>query len=408
MGVKIEVKNLVKIFSSQPQKALHLLSEGLSKDQILEETGLTIGVNNVSFSVNEGEVFVVMGLSGSGKSTILRCLNRLIEPSSGSVIIDEVDITKLKANDLRQVRQKKMAMVFQQFALLPHRTVLQNTVYGLEVHGVSKAEREKKALERLAMVGLEGYEQSYPDELSGGMKQRVGLARALTNDPDILLMDEAFSALDPLIREEMQDELLNLQQKMNKTIVFITHDLNEALKIGDRIAFIRDGSLVQVGTPEEIIRDPADDYVAKFARGVDRSKILTLKDVMKRPHPVVQLRDGPHVALQVMKEHGISSVFVVDRAKHLQGLITADLALEARKAGVASLREVKLIEVPVHQETVLVQDIFTIIAESKTPLAVIDGEQRLIGIIIRGSVLAALADIGGDPKDVSTTIGQVG
>lgn len=408
MGVKIEVKNLVKIFSSQPQKALHLLSEGLSKDQILEETGLTIGVNNVSFSVNEGEVFVVMGLSGSGKSTILRCLNRLIEPSSGSVIIDGVDITKLKANDLRQVRQKKMAMVFQQFALLPHRTVLQNTVYGLEVHGASKAEREKKALERLAMVGLEGYEQSYPDELSGGMKQRVGLARALTNDPDILLMDEAFSALDPLIREEMQDELLNLQQKMNKTIVFITHDLNEALKIGDRIAFIRDGSLVQVGTPEEIIRDPADDYVAKFARGVDRSKILTLKDVMKRPHPVVQLRDGPHVALQVMKEHGISSVFVVDRAKHLQGLITADLALEARKGGIASLREVKLVEVPVHQETVLVQDIFTIIAESKTPLAVIDEEQRLIGIIIRGSVLAALADIGGDPKDVSTTIGQVG
>jgi len=408
MGVKIEVKNLVKIFSSQPQKALHLLSEGLSKDQILEETGLTIGVNNVSFSVNEGEVFVVMGLSGSGKSTILRCLNRLIEPSSGSVIIDGVDITKLKANDLRQVRQKKMAMVFQQFALLPHRTVLQNTVYGLEVHGVSKAEREKKALERLAMVGLEGYEHAYPDELSGGMKQRVGLARALTNDPDILLMDEAFSALDPLIREEMQDELLNLQQKMNKTIVFITHDLNEALKIGDRIAFIRDGSLVQVGTPEEIIRDPADDYVAKFARGVDRSKILTLRDVMKRPHPVVQLRDGPHVALQVMKEHGISSVFVVDRAKHLQGLITADLALEARKGGIASLREVKLIEVPVHQETVLVQDIFTIIAESKTPLAVIDEEQRLIGIIIRGSVLAALADIGGDPKDVSTTIGQVG
>ncbi len=407
MGVKIEVKNLVKIFSSQPQKALHLLEKGFSKEHILAETGLTIGVNNVSFTVNEGEVFVVMGLSGSGKSTILRCLNRLIEPTSGSVIIDGEDITKLKTQELRQVRQKKLAMVFQQFALLPHRTVLQNTVFGLEVHGVSKAEREKRALERLAMVGLSGLEHSYPDELSGGMKQRVGLARALTNDPDILLMDEAFSALDPLIREEMQDELLNLQQKMNKTIVFITHDLNEALKIGDRIAFIRDGSLVQVGTPEEILRDPADDYVAKFTRGVDRTKILTLKDVMKRPHPIVQLRDGPHVALQVMKEHGISSVFVVDRAKHLQGLITADQALEARKAGIVSLQEVKLLEVPVHNESVLVQDIFTVIAESKVPLAVIDEEQRLIGIIIRGSVLAALADIGGD-KDVSSTIGTVG
>jgi len=409
MGVKIDVNNLVKIFSSQPQKALLLLDKGLSKEQILAETGLTIGVNKVSFTVNEGEVFVIMGLSGSGKSTILRCLNRLIEPTSGSVIIDGVDITKLKSQELRHVRQTKLAMVFQQFALLPHRTVLQNTVYGLEVSGVSKAEREERALERLAMVGLAGWEQSYPDELSGGMKQRVGLARALTNDPDILLMDEAFSALDPLIREEMQDELLNLQQKMNKTIVFITHDLNEALKIGDRIAFIRDGSLVQVGTPEEIIRDPADDYVAKFARNVDRSKILTLKDVMKRPHPIVQLRDGPHVALQVMKEHGISSVFVVDRAKHLQGLITADLALAARKAGIKSLQEVKLLEVPVHNETVLVQDIFPVIAESKVPLAVIDEEQRLIGIIIRGSVLAALADTGGELKDdVSSTIGTVG
>ena len=408
MGVKIEVKNLVKIFSSQPQKALQLIDKGFSKDAILAETGLTIGVNNVSFSVNEGEVFVVMGLSGSGKSTILRCLNRLIEPSSGSVIIDGVDITQLKPQELRQVRQKKLAMVFQQFALLPHRTVLQNTVFGLEVHGVGKDEREKRALERLAMVGLAGLEHSYPDELSGGMKQRVGLARALTNDPDILLMDEAFSALDPLIREEMQDELLNLQQKMNKTIVFITHDLNEALKIGDRIAFLRDGSLIQVGTPEEILRDPADDYVAKFTRGVDRTKILTLKDVMKRPHPIVQLRDGPHVALQVMKEHGISSVFVVDRAKHLQGLITADLAIEARNAGIKSLQDVKLLDVPVHNETVLVQDIFTIIAESKVPLAVIDEEKCLLGIIIRGSVLAALADTGGDPKDVSSSIGTVG
>ncbi len=408
MGVKIEVKNLVKIFSSQPQKALNLLEKGLSKEKILAETGLNVGVNKVSFSVNEGEIFVVMGLSGSGKSTILRCLNRLIEPSAGSVFIDGVDITKLKSQELRQVRQKKLGMVFQQFALLPHRTVLQNTVYGLEVQGMSKSEREKKALESLTLVGLAGYEPSYPDQLSGGMKQRVGLARALTNDPDILLMDEAFSALDPLIREEMQDELLNIQQKMNKTIVFITHDLNEALKIGDRIAFIRDGSLVQVGTPEEIIRDPADDYVAKFSRGVDRSKILTLKDVMKRPHPIVQLRDGPSVALQVMKEHGISSVFVVDRAKHLHGLITADLAIEARKAGIDSLREVQLLEVPMHIDSVLVQDILPVIAESKVPLAVVDEEKRLLGIIIRGSVLAALADTGGDPKNESTTIGAVG
>lgn len=407
MGVKIEVNDLIKIFSPQPQKALNLLEKGLSKDQILAETGLTVGVNKVSFNVNEGEIFVIMGLSGSGKSTILRCLNRLIEPSTGSIRIDGVDITKLKPQELRQVRQKKLGMVFQQFALLPHRTVLQNTVFGLEIQGVSKADREKKAQECLAMVGLAGWENSYPDELSGGMKQRVGLARALANDPDILLMDEAFSALDPLIREEMQDELLNLQQKMNKTIVFITHDLNEALKIGDRIAFVRDGSLVQVGTPEEIVGNPADDYVAKFARGVDRSKILTLKDIMKRPQPVVQLKDGPNVALQVMKEHGLSSVFVVDRSRHLQGLINADLAIEARHNGVQSLQEVKLIKVPTCEDNSLVQDILPIIANTKVPLAVVDEEKHLIGIIVRGAVLAALAEAGTDTT-TETTIGGEG
>lgn len=408
MSVKIEVNNLIKVFSNLPQKAITLLEKGHSKEQILAETGQTVGVNNVSFTVNEGEVFVIMGLSGSGKSTILRCLNRLIEPSSGSILIDGIDITKLKPHELRKVRQKKLGMVFQQFALLPHRTVLQNTVFGLEVQGISKAEREKKAMNSLAMVGLAGWENSYPDQLSGGMKQRVGLARALTNDPDILLMDEAFSALDPLIREEMQDELLNLQQKMNKTIVFITHDLNEALKIGDRIAFVRDGSLVQVGTPEEIVGNPADDYVAKFARGVDRSKILTLKDIMKRPQPVVQIKDGPNVALQVMKEHGLSSVFVVDRSRQLHGLINADLAIEARQNGIQSLQDVKLIQVPTCDDSVLVQDILPVIANSKVPLAVVNEEQHLIGIIVRGAVLAALAEsVSTDTNTDTNTGGEV-
>src|SRR5665648_91748 len=400
MGVKIEVKNLVKIFSPQPQKALHLLDQGLSKDQILEKTGLTIGVNNVSFAVNEGEVFVVMGLSGSGKSTILRCLNRLIEPSSGTVIIDGVDITNLKPKELRQVRQMKMAMVFQQFALLPHRTVLQNTVFGLEVHGVSKADREKKALERLSMVGLDGYENSYPDELSGGMKQRVGLARALTNDPDILLMDEAFSALDPLIREEMQDELLGLQQKMNKTIIFITHDLNEALKLGDRIAFVRDGELIQVGTPEEITKNPVDDYVSKFVSGVDMSNILTVKDAMKKPQPLIMMKDGPNVAIRAMRQYGLSSIFVVDREKHLKGIITIDEALDAKKNDVESLADVDLNQGPVLKEDTLIKDSIGIVAESKLPTAVIDDENRLLGILVRGSVLAALAsDKGGDSNE---------
>ncbi|CAA7600604.1 glycine betaine/L-proline transport ATP binding subunit [Acididesulfobacillus acetoxydans] len=269
MPVKIEVKNLTKIFGLQPDRALKRLEQGMSKKR-LAETGHIVAVHNVTFSVSDGEIFVIMGLSGSGKSTLLRCLNRLIEPTAGTVTIDQQDITKIMLRELRQVRQKKTAMVFQQFALMPHRTVLHNTVFGLEVQGVKKEERERRARESLAMVGLAGWENSYPHELSGGMKQRVGLARALTNDPDILFMDEAFSALDPLIREGMQDELLSLQKQMSKTIVFITHDLFEALKIGDRIAFVRDGSLVQVGPPQEIVAVPADDYVANFVKGIER------------------------------------------------------------------------------------------------------------------------------------------
>lgn len=261
---KLEVTNLVKVYDSQTQKALEMLQKGSNKEEILATTGHTIAVNNVSFSIQAGETFVIMGLSGCGKSTILRCLNRLINPTSGNVILDGQDITKLKPRELRQIRQTKMAMVFQQFALLPHRTVLQNVVYGLEVQRVAKEERENRARKTLALVGLNGRENLYPDKLSGGMQQRVGLARALANDPDVLLMDEAFSALDPLIREEMQNELLHLQKQMNKTTVFITHDLSEALKLGDHIAFVRDGSLVQVGTPEEITDQPVDDYVAKF------------------------------------------------------------------------------------------------------------------------------------------------
>ncbi|NLW24390.1 MAG: glycine betaine/L-proline ABC transporter ATP-binding protein [Clostridia bacterium] len=391
MREKIVVKDLIKIFGLHTDKALKMLQDGKNKEEILKETGLTVGVNNVSFTVFEGEIFVVMGLSGSGKSTILRCLNRLIEPTFGSVLIDGTDITKLNDKDLRKFRQKKTAMVFQQFALLPHRTVLDNTVYGLEVQGVPKEEREKKARESLELVGLKGWEDKYPDQLSGGMKQRVGLARALTIDADILLMDEAFSALDPLIREEMQDELLSLQQKMNKTIVFITHDLNEALKLGDRIAFLKDGELIQVGTPEEITTNPANDYVARFVSGVDMSKILTVNDVMKKPHPLILEKDGPNVALRTMKQYGLSSIFVVDKERHLKGIITAETALEASKRGVKSLQEIELEHGPIVKEDTMVQDTLGIIAESKLPMAVVNDDNKLMGIVVRGAVLAAFA-----------------
>ena len=395
MTDKLIVNNLIKIYGSNPKRVLQMMKEGKSKESILKTTGSTIGVNDVSFTVKEGEVFVVMGLSGSGKSTILRCLNRLIEPSSGSIVIDGTDITKLNEKDLRKFRQDKTAMVFQQFALLPHRTVLDNTVFGLELKDVPKTEREKKALESLKLVGLEGWESKYPDELSGGMKQRVGLARALANDADILLMDEAFSALDPLIREEMQDELLALQSKMNKTIIFITHDLNEALKLGDQIAFLRDGELIQVGTPEEITTNPVNDYVEKFVRGVDMSKILTAKDVMKKPQPLITLRDGPASALRIMKEHGISSIFVTDRDRYLKGILTVDQAVDAKQKNFTSLSEVELSQSPVLSEDTLIYDIIATVAESKLPTAVVNEDNKLVGILVRGAVLAALSNVSG-------------
>jgi len=267
--VKIDVKNLFKIFGPSPKKALSLLEQGLDKETIFEKTGTTVGVQGASFAIQTGEIFVIMGLSGSGKSTMVRMLNRLIEPTAGQVMIDGEDIVSMNAEQLVSLRRKKMSMVFQSFALMPHLTVLQNAAFGLEMDGVDKPTREARALRALEQVGLDAWAASMPNELSGGMQQRVGLARGLAVDPDILLMDEAFSALDPLIRTEMQDELLKLQAKAKRTIVFISHDLDEAMRIGDRIAIMEGGRVVQVGTPEEILQNPADDYVRAFFRGVD-------------------------------------------------------------------------------------------------------------------------------------------
>lgn len=262
---KVRIENLYKIFGAKPKKtALKMLKEGKDKDRILEETGMTVGVQDASFTVNKGEIFVVMGLSGSGKSTLVRMLNRLIEPTSGAVYIDGENVSAMNQNDLTQVRRKKMCMVFQSFALMPHLNVIDNVSFGLELAGIAKSERYARAQDALEQVGLAVYAENFPDELSGGMQQRVGLARALAVDPDILLMDEAFSALDPLIRCEMQDELIALQENSQRTIIFISHDLDEAIKIGDRIAIMEGGRVVQVGTPEEILRNPADDYVRAF------------------------------------------------------------------------------------------------------------------------------------------------
>jgi len=367
-----------------------LVKSGLTKQEIFEKTRQTVGLYNLNFDVYAGETFVLMGLSGSGKSTLLRCLNRLISPTSGSILIDGDDIAGMDTEELREVRRNKMTMVFQGFALLPHRTVIDNVAFGLEIQGIPKNERYEKAEEAIYKVGLKGHEQSNTSQLSGGMQQRVGLARALATDPDVLLMDEAFSALDPLIRSEMQDELIALQSKLKKTIVFVSHDLDEALKLGDRIAIMKDGYIAQIGTPEEILTSPADDYVSEFVAGVDRTKILTAENVMKRAEPFISINSGLTVAMQLMKKHGISSIFVVDSNKILQGILPIEHAVNASKEK-KKLEEAFIIDFQKVELHTPVKDIIPVIAESRYPLAVIDDIGKLKGVIVRGSVLGALA-----------------
>ncbi len=393
-NIKLELRNITKIFGKNPPKVISLLNEGLSKSEIFKKTKQTVGLNNVNFEVYDGEIFVIMGLSGSGKSTLLRCLNRLIEPTAGKILIDGQDITQMSAKELRDIRRTKIGMVFQNFALLPHRTVLDNVAYGLEIQGLPKEKRYSKALAAIESVGLKGYEHSKITQLSGGMKQRVGLARALANNPDILLMDEAFSALDPLIRSDMQDELLALEDRVQKTIIFVSHDLDEALKLGDRIALMKDGEVVQIGTPEEILTEPADSYVSKFVEGVDRSKVLTAESVMKRPEPLVSINSGPRVAIQLMKNHGISSIYVVEgKNRHLKGILMIGDALEALKTG-KSLEVAMFPDSPRVAPDLPLSEVIPLIAESQYPLAVVNDSGKLLGIIVRGTVLGALAVSG--------------
>lgn len=389
----IKVEGLSKVFGKNVKQALKLLEEGKTKEEILKQTGSTVGVNRASFEVDAGEIFVIMGLSGSGKSTLVRLLNRLIDPTEGQVIIDGEDLAKMNKKDLLRVRRTKMSMVFQKFALFPFRSILENAEYGLEIQGMDKEERSKKARTSLEMVGLGQYMEQYPSQLSGGMQQRVGLARALANDPEVLLMDEAFSALDPLIRKEMQDELLDLQETMKKTIIFITHDLDEALRIGDKIALMKDGSIVQVGSPEEILMNPANDYVEKFVEDVDRSKVLTAYNIMKRPETVNIEKHGPRVALERMQKEGISSIYVTDSKRNLKGYVTADDASIALRSDVTNLMAIMKTDAPSVTKDTLMNAIFDISHNSPVPITVVE-DGKLLGIIVRGAVISALAGQG--------------
>jgi glycine betaine/proline transport system ATP-binding protein len=389
MATKVRIENLCKIFGPHPKSVLKKIEDGMSKDEILKKTGHTVGVNRVSLEIEEGEIFVIMGLSGSGKSTLVRCLNLLIKPTAGNIYIDDENIMKMDSKQLRKLRQNKISMVFQHFGLFTHRTVQENVEYGLEIRNVDKEERTKRAKEALETVGLKGWGGKLPTELSGGMQQRVGLARALANDPDILLMDEPFSALDPLIRREMQLELLDIQSKLKKTIIFITHDVNEAFKIGDRVAVMKDGVVEQVGTPEEILADPSSDYIREFVQDIDRSKVMQAKHVMYKPTTTVSLTAGPKIAVREMEANGISSIFVVNSQRVLQGLVTIDDAIEATKKK-KSLRDILRTGYHTTDPETYLQDLIETAVESKYPIAVVDENQRLLGIVVRVSVLAGL------------------
>ena len=379
--IMIRVSNLSKIYGKHPAEALRLLEEGKNKEEVQDLTSNNVGLYNVSFEVMKGEIFVLMGLSGSGKSTLERCMNRLIEPTSGQVLIDGLDFTSLNEEDLRIARREKMSMVFQNFGLLPHRDVKNNVAYGLEMQGFSETERLEKSKEAIDLVGLSGYEDSMPSDLSGGMKQRVGLARALATDPDILFMDEAFSALDPLIRSEMQDELIKIQSRLGKTVIFVTHDLDEALKLGDRIALMKDGQLVQVGRAEEILQNPADEYVSRFVKEVDRTKILTAEVFMRRPRNVLYIAQGPRTALRIMDRSDYKEMLVVDKGNHFIGRVGTDDILRAIQAGNKDLSNVVVKDMPVVGLETPMSDVIHIMVTTDFPIPVVDEENVFLGTV---------------------------
>ncbi len=384
----LKVNNLYKLYGSNRHAALELLKKGADKHDILKETGVTVAVNDASFEVERGKIFVLIGLSGSGKSTVIRCVNMLQHPTSGSVLFEGRDVGRLSKKELLDFRRSKASMIFQNFGLMSHRDVLGNVAYGLEVRGVKKSAREQKALEMISMVGLEGWERSAITSLSGGMRQRVGIARALANDPDMLLMDEPFSALDPLVRRDMQFELLSIQRKMNKTILFITHDIDEAFKLGNRIGIMRDGRIVQIGTAEEMTSNPADDYVRDFIVSADKSRVFSAKHVMTTPTSLVHLHDGSVAALREMKRSGVSSAYVIDDSMVLKGILTLEDAMNAYSENIPIESLVKDVERVLPDA--LLADIMPQAAQTPFPLAVIDENGRLKGIISKAAVLSSL------------------
>nr|WP_188722421.1 glycine betaine/L-proline ABC transporter ATP-binding protein ProV [Nitratireductor aestuarii] len=396
-SIKIRLQNVFKIFGDDTKRAMDLVRAGKSKAEIHASTGSMIGVENATFDIKAGEIFVIMGLSGSGKSTLLRLLNRLIEPTAGSIVVDGKDITSMSRAELIELRRRDMSMVFQSFALLPNRTVLSNAAFGLEVAGVGLAERSEKALNALEAVGLRDYANSKPDELSGGMKQRVGLARALASEPTILLMDEAFSALDPLIRTEMQDELMRLQAEHSRTVIFVSHDLDEAMRIGDRICIMQHGRVVQIGTPDEIVSNPANDYVRSFFRNVDVSHVFKAGDIARKSQLTIIDRQGVSgaAALEQMEKTGREIAIVVGRDRKYHGMVSQEALVDRIKSRSADpYRHAFLQDIEPIAEDEPLANVLGVVAGHRWPVPVVDARGRYVGSISKSSLLETLDRVG--------------
>lgn len=385
----LSIKNLTKLYGNEKNRAIKMKKSGMDKDEIYKKTGVTIALWDVSLDIKKGETFVIIGLSGSGKSTLVRCFNLLNKPTSGQMFYEGKRIGLYNRKELNDYRRNKISMVFQNFGLMSHRDVLGNVEYGLEVKGVPKQERVKKAKEMIDMVGLEGLEHEPISSLSGGMKQRVGIARALANDPEVLLMDEPFSALDPLVRKDMQFELLSIQRTLDKTIIFITHDINEAFKIGDRVAIMKDGEVIQVATPEEMSSNPKNDYVKQFIDTADKSQVISVKNVMVTPNSIVRLKDSPNYAINTMRSNGVSSAYVVGEKMRLYGVVTIDDAVRASKEGL-SLSDILIKDINTTLPDAHLSDIIQMATETRFPIAVVNEDGALKGIVSKSHVLSSM------------------
>ena len=387
---RVACQNMWKVFGPNPDSVFDLVNNGVTKQEILEQTGHVIAVRDVSFGVRQNEIFVVMGLSGSGKSTLIRCINRLIEPTKGTVFIQGTDLAQMNGKELRELRRQKLSMVFQNFGLLPHRSVADNIAFGLEVRGQKGKEREETIVQALELVGLKGWEKSRIHELSGGMQQRVGLARALAVGTDILLMDEPFSALDPLIRRQMQDEFVNMRATVKRTVLFITHDLLEALKLGDRVAIMKDGEIVQIGTPQEIVTNPEDDYVSEFVKDVPRGQVIPVESIMEPPPVLVDSEENLGAVINQMGKKGVAIAFVIDGDGRLKGTTTMEQAEESAKKGVTQIKEIIQTCTASVPASTRLDDCLSLVAEDDVPLAILSEGKHLLGIVTRPALIDAM------------------